>query len=106
MSLKHLNDKNFKTELTANTVPALVDFFAEWCGPCKQLAPILEQIAPEYEGKCDIIKVNVEEAPETASNFRVSSIPSLFIIKDGRTAAQHTGFMPEPALRHFIDSNI
>ena len=78
-----LTKENFREETTNTDLPVLVDFWASWCGPCRMLAPIVEQIAEEYEGKIKVGKVNVDEEPELAAAFNVSSIPTVVIIKDG-----------------------
>lgn len=106
MSVIHANDAQFEQQVENSQTPVLVDFFAEWCGPCKQLAPILEQLAPALEGKCTIVKANVEDAPQAAAKYGVSSIPCLFIFKDGKPVANHVGFLPAQALEEFVEENI
>ena len=106
MSVLHLDDNNFKQEVLDVKGPVLVDFFAAWCGPCKMLAPIFEEVAKEYEGKCKLVKVNVDEAPQTASNFRIMSIPTLIFFKDGQKKTVQMGAMSKDQLIDFIEMNI
>ncbi|HEY4537972.1 MAG TPA: thioredoxin [Erysipelothrix sp.] len=82
----------------------LVDFHAEWCGPCKMIAPILSDLAKEYEGKVKIVQVNVDEESSLAQRFDVMSIPTLILFKDGAIAGRKTGFIPKPKLVEFIES--
>ena len=88
-----LNEKNFESEVVASDVPVLVDFWATWCGPCQMLAPVVAEIAQEREGQLKVGKVNVDESPELAAKFGVMSIPAIFLFRDGKVAAQATGFM-------------
>ncbi len=98
MSTLHLDDKNFDTEVTNSTTPVLVDFWAEWCGPCKMLSPIIDQLSDELQGKMKVAKVNVDEAPELAGKFNVMSIPTLLIFKGGKPIDQIVGAMPKDRL--------
>lgn len=93
-----LTKDNFKEETTNTNLPVLVDFWASWCGPCRMLAPIVEQIAEEYEGKIKVGKVNVDEEPELAAAFNVSSIPTVIIIKDGAVSEVSVGYRPKAEL--------
>jgi len=79
----NINDINFKQEVLEESLPVLVDFWAEWCGPCRMVAPVVEQIAKEYKGKLKVCKLNVDEAPKTASSYGIMSIPTLAIFKKG-----------------------
>ena len=87
----HFTDENFKTEALSSNIPVLVDFFADWCGPCKMLAPIVEALSTEYEGKIKIGKLNVDEAPETAQAYGIMSIPTLLFIKNGEVVNKIVG---------------
>ena len=91
-----LNDSSFK-EATAKGV-VLVDFYATWCGPCKMFAPLLEQVAEELEGKALVVKLDIEEAVETAADFAVQSVPSLFLLKDGKVVKSFTGIQSKKTL--------
>ncbi len=83
--------------------PALVDFWAEWCGPCKMVAPGVERLAKEYEGRMTFAKLNIDEVPEISSSYGVRSIPTLIIFREGKAATRITGFKPEGALRPHLD---
>lgn len=87
-----LSKENFDSEVLQSTVPVLVDFFATWCGPCKMIAPIVEEIAKEYGGKIKVGKINVDEEPEIASAYKIMYIPTLIVFKDGKPAETSTGF--------------
>lgn len=85
---------------------ALVDFSATWCGPCRMIAPIVERLSDEMKDKLTFFNVDVDDNPELAGSFDVQSIPTLLLVKDGQVVSRHVGFMPEPQLRSWIDSNI
>lgn len=85
---------------------ALVDFSASWCGPCKMLAPVLEQLAPAYEGKVNFYKVDVDESPDLAAQYNVMSVPCVVLLKKGAFASQSIGFRPAAQMQEWIDSNI
>ncbi len=98
MGALHLDEKNFETEVLKSNIPVLVDFWAEWCGPCKMIAPIIDQIAVELQGKLKVAKVNVDESPDLAGTFNVMSIPSLLVFKNGVPVDQIVGAMPKDRL--------
>ena len=93
-----LTNQNFEEEVTQSDIPVLVDFWAVWCGPCKMLAPIVEEIAREFEGKVKVGKVNVDDEPALAARFGISSIPTLILFKNGQQAAVSVGVRPKEEL--------
>ena len=101
-----LNDENFDQELTSSQVPILVDYWAEWCGPCKMVAPVLEEIAEEYEGKLLIGKVDVDSNRDSAAKQNVMSIPTLILFKDGKPIDQRIGALSKVQLEEFLDEYI
>ena len=106
MSALHITKENFEQEVLQSEVPVLLDFWAPWCGPCKMLGPVLEELAGEYEGKANIVKVNVDEVSELASEYGVMSIPNMFFIKNGEVVKQVVGYQPKAALKQVLDSLI
>ena len=90
---------SFASDVLRSPVPVLVDFYADWCGPCRMLAPVLDRLATEFSGRARIVKVNVDTEPQLASRFRVSSIPALVFIADGKVVGQAAGAAPEASLR-------
>ncbi len=97
-----LTDSNFHEKLAEATLPVVVDFWAEWCGPCRMLAPVLEEVARELKGKVVVGKLNVDENQRTARDFRVVSIPTLILFRDGVEVARLTGFRPKEDLLRFL----
>ncbi|MFT7184176.1 MAG: thioredoxin 1 [Oceanicoccus sp.] len=93
-----VNDANFAEEVSNSELPVMIDFHAEWCGPCKQLSPVIEELATEWEGKVKIVKVNVDESQETAQKYGVMSIPTLVFLKGGEEVDRVTGALPKSAL--------
>jgi len=104
MATQHFTDDNFDNEVVKSDLPVLIDFYATWCGPCQQLAPIVEELSSEYEGKVKIGKLDVDEANATASKFQVMSIPTLIFMKGGEVVDQATGFMSKEALKEKLDA--
>lgn len=90
MSLK-FTDENFETEVLKSDIPVLIDFYADWCGPCKMMAPVIDQLSSEYESTVKVGKLNVDESPETSRKYRVMSIPTLLIVKNGEVVEQIVG---------------
>ena len=101
-----LNDENFDQELGSSQVPVLVDYWAEWCGPCKMVAPVLEEIAEEYEGKLLIGKLDVDTNRDSAAKQNVMSIPTLILFRDGKPIDQRIGALSKVQLEEFLDEYI
>ncbi|HIA92398.1 MAG TPA: thioredoxin TrxA [Gammaproteobacteria bacterium] len=106
MSLTHTTDANFDQDVLQSDVPVLLDFWAEWCGPCKMIGPLLVELSEEYAKKVKIVKLNVDENNNTAIQYAVRSIPTLILFKDGQVQAQHIGAAAKGQLKQFIDSNL
>jgi len=102
----NLTEKNFKDEVEQSTVPVLVDFWASWCGPCRMIAPIVDQLADEFDGKVKVAKLNVDENSELAARYQVSSIPSLLLFRNGKVVNQMVGARPKGELVKVLQSNI
>jgi thioredoxin 1 len=103
--LSHVTDASFDQEIRGET-PVLVDFWAEWCGPCRMVAPVLEQIAAEQSGKLRIVKLNVDENPRTQMQFGVTGIPTMILFKDGEAIERIVGFMPKPQLMNRLQPHL
>ena len=99
-----ITDANFNEEVLSSEVPVLVDFYADWCGPCKMMAPVIDELANEYEGKAKIGKLNVDQNGTTAQKYRVMSIPTLLIIKNGEVQETIVGAVPKQQLIDKIDT--
>ncbi|MCR5329285.1 MAG: thioredoxin [Saccharofermentans sp.] len=98
-----VNDSNFEAEVLNSSIPVLVDFWAEWCGPCRMLGPVISSIAEKYDGKIKVCKVNVDDAMEVAEKYFISSIPAVKIFKGGEVVEESIGFVPQPKLEQLID---
>ena len=106
MSLTHTTDKTFDQDVLKSNKPVLLDFWAEWCGPCKMIGPILAELSEEYSDKIKIVKLNVDENNNTAIQYSVRSIPTLILFKDGQVEAQHIGAAAKGQLKQFLDTNL
>ncbi len=103
MSEIALTDQNFEAEVLKSNVPVLVDFWAPWCGPCRMLAPMIDELAKEYDGRAKVCKLNTDENPEIASRFSISAIPALLFFKNGKLADQLTGVRPKPEVKSVLE---
>lgn len=106
MATVAVTDDTFESEVKNSDIPVVVDFWAEWCGPCKQIGPALEELSGEYEGKVKIVKVNVDENMKTAQEMQIRGIPALFLFKDGAIVSNKTGAAPKAALQSWIEDAI
>ena len=102
----YLTDDTFEEEVLKSAAPVLVDYWAEWCGPCKMIAPILDEIASEYTGKIKVAKLNIDDNPQTPPKYGIRGIPTLMLFKDGNVEATKVGALSKSQLTAFIDSNI
>jgi len=106
MDIAHIGDDSFDQEVISAPLPVLVDFWAPWCGPCRSIAPVLEEIAQEYDGKLKVVKINVDENPNVPTRYGVRGIPNLMIFKGGNLAGQIVGAAPKNKLVNEIDKAI
>lgn len=102
----HVTDDSFESEVLQASVPVLIDYWADWCGPCKMIAPILDEIADEYAGRVKIAKLNIDENPNTPPRYGIRGIPTLMLFKDGEVEATKVGAVSKSQLTAFIDSNL
>ena len=102
----HVTDDNFENEVLQSSEPVLVDYWAEWCGPCKMIAPVLDEIAGEYDGRVKIAKLNIDDNPNTPPRYGIRGIPTLMLFKDGEVEATKVGAVSKSQLTAFIDSNL
>ena len=105
--LKEITDENFKKEVLESSTPVLVDFYAEWCGPCKAMAPALEEVSQEMAGKVKVVKVDVDANPEITTKYQIQAMPTLLLIKNGEVAGRHTGALVQKSkLEAWINSTV
>ena len=102
----HTNDKNFEADVLNSEKVVLLDFWAEWCGPCKMIAPLLDEAADQYADKLTVAKLNIDENPNTPAKYQIRSIPTLMLFKDGSVLAQKLGAMPKKDLTDFLETNL
>jgi len=105
-SIIHVTDSSFEDDVLSSEKPVIVDYWAEWCGPCKMIAPLLDELAKEYQGKLTVAKINIDENQETPQKYAVRGIPTLMIFKNGEVAGTKVGAMSKSQLSAFVDSVI
>lgn len=101
-----VTDASFEQEVLKSNVPVLVDFWAPWCGPCRAIAPVVEEIATDYKGKLKVLKINTDDNPKTAQSYRISGIPSLIVFKNGQPVEQVVGAVPKSTLSSAVEKHI
>lgn len=102
-NVQSVNDLNFDQEVLSSDVPVLVDFTAAWCGPCRQIAPLVEQLANEYAGRAKVVKLDIDESPGTAAKYGIRGVPTLYVFKGGQIVGQRVGAAPKTALADLIE---
>jgi thioredoxin 1 len=104
--IKHVSDASFEADVLQSTLPVLVDYWAEWCGPCKMIAPILDDVSTAFEGKLQVAKMNVDDNRDIPAKFGIRGIPTLMLFKDGQLAATKVGAMSKSQMTAFIDEHL
>ena len=105
-AIKHVSDNSFEQDVLKSDTPVLVDFWAEWCGPCKMFAPVLDEVAKAYEGKLRVAKLDIDANPATPGKFGIRGIPTVILYKDGQAHAQKVGALTKSQLTAFLNSNL
>jgi thioredoxin 1 len=106
MAQKTVSDQSFQSDVLDSKTPVVVDFWAEWCGPCRMIAPSLEELASEYDGKVIVAKMNIDENPQTPTRYGVRGIPTLMIFRNGQVTATKIGALPKTKIKEWIDASI
>ena len=106
MATKKITDENFETDVLKASKPIVVDFWAEWCGPCKVLGPIIDDVAPDFDGKVKFTKINIDENPTTAPKYGIRGIPTIMIFKSGELTATSVGVLTKSELTNFLNENL
>jgi thioredoxin 1 len=106
MAQKIVTDQSFQADVLDSRTPVVVDFWAEWCGPCRMIAPSLEELASEYDGKVTVAKMNIDENPQTPTRYGVRGIPTLMIFRNGQVTATKIGALPKTKIKEWIDASI
>lgn len=106
MAVTEVSDDNFDAEVLKATTPVLVDFWAPWCGPCRLIAPMVEELSEQYDGKLKVVKLNTDENPNTATQYHISGIPSLLLFKEGQVADQLVGAVPKNRLEGMVSQHV
>ena len=102
MTIQHITDSDFEEKVLKSTIPVLIDFWAEWCGPCKAIAPTLEELASEFDGKIKVVKINIDDNPNVPVKFGILGIPTLLMIKGGMEHSRQVGVQPKTQLTDWI----
>lgn len=102
-NVHEVNDLNFDSEVLKSDVPVLVDFTATWCGPCRQIAPLVDQVAEEYEGRLKVTKLDIDDSPGTAQKFGIRGVPTLYVFKGGEVVAQQVGAVPKSVIQQLVE---